>query len=232
MPSPVKPSDFCSLAPTPSTSACESIKRLFFAFPQLLCDLVTYIFDEDGNVTDEFKSDTRQIPAGTLFDFAGLSAPSGFLPCDGRAVSRTDYDILFAAIGTLWGDGDGSTTFNLPDFRDKFVLGSSATRATGSSGGTADSSVVSHRHGIGRFELGNDNGWFFVDAYTNPETRDTQLINGDRSTAHRSTEPEGEEFGGTNETKPGILSTTPIQASTVTNGNIPPYVAVTKIIKT
>lgn len=232
MPSPVRPSDFCSLAPTPSTSACESIKRLFFAFPQLLCDLVSYIFDEDGNVTDEFKADNRQIPAGTLFDFAGLSTPSGFLPCDGRAVSRTDYDTLFAAIGTLWGDGDGSTTFNLPDFRDKFVLGSSATRATGSSGGKADSGVAEHQHGIGRFVTGEDNAWFFVDPFTMPETRDTHYIKGQTSGAVKGEEVEGTEFGDQDGDKPGILSTGILDGVTETNGNIPPYFAVTKIIKT
>lgn len=53
-------------------------------------------------------------PAGTLLDFAGSSAPSGWHLCDGSAVSRTTYAALFSAIGTTYGVGDGSTTFNLP----------------------------------------------------------------------------------------------------------------------
>lgn len=61
--------------------------------------------------------------AGFVSAFAGSSAPSGWLVCDGSAVSRTDYADLFAAIGTTYGTGDGSTTFNLPDISDCFVQG-------------------------------------------------------------------------------------------------------------
>jgi hypothetical protein len=231
MPSPVKPSDFCSLTPTPATSACESLKRIFFTMPALICQLLEYMFDANGNPTEEFLGDIQTVPPGAMIEFGGLTAPAGWLPCDGREVSRTTYAALFAAIGTLWGDGDGATTFNVPSCQNRVTMGASTTRSTGATGGSADSTVVSHRHGIGRFQGGNDNGWFFVDPYTNPETRDTQLINGDRSTAHRDTEPEGEEFGDTNSTKPGMLSTPPIQSSTVTDGNLPPFAVVTKIIK-
>ena len=55
------------------------------------------------------------IPAGTVQMFAGNTIPAGWLLCDGSAVSRTDYAKLFSAIGTTWGAGDGSTTFNLPN---------------------------------------------------------------------------------------------------------------------
>lgn len=62
-----------------------------------------------------------QLPSGTLIDFAGTVEPSGWLFCDGRAVSRTTYASLFASISTAFGSGDGSTTFNLPDFRGRFA---------------------------------------------------------------------------------------------------------------
>jgi microcystin-dependent protein len=55
-------------------------------------------------------------PAGTIIDFGGATAPTGYLACNGAAVSRTTYAALFAAIGVLWGVGDNSTTFNLPNF--------------------------------------------------------------------------------------------------------------------
>lgn len=61
------------------------------------------------------------LPSGSLVDFAGTSAPAGWLMCDGSAVSRTTYADLFLAIGTAYGSGDGSTTFNLPDFRGRFA---------------------------------------------------------------------------------------------------------------
>jgi microcystin-dependent protein len=78
-------------------------------------------------------------PAGIIAPFAGASAPTGWLTCDGSAVSRATYATLFAAISTTWGAGDGSTTFNLPDLRGAFLRGSgtssldpSSPRAVGS----------------------------------------------------------------------------------------------------
>lgn len=62
-------------------------------------------------------------PPGALIPFAGESVPTGYLECNGAAVSRTTYSDLFTAIGVLWGVGDGSTTFNIPDFRGFFPRG-------------------------------------------------------------------------------------------------------------
>ena len=61
--------------------------------------------------------------SGMISMYAGSTAPSGWLECDGAAVSRTTYAALFAAIGTTWGAGDGSTTFNLPDMRSRAPVG-------------------------------------------------------------------------------------------------------------
>jgi phage-related tail fiber protein len=63
------------------------------------------------------------IPPGTPLPFAGATAPTGFLLCDGAAVSRTTYAALFTAISTVYGAGDGSTTFNLPDYRGAILMG-------------------------------------------------------------------------------------------------------------
>jgi microcystin-dependent protein len=63
------------------------------------------------------------IPAGFIMDFAGPTPPTGWLLCDGAAVSRTTFAALFAAIGTTWGAGDGSTTFNVPDLRGRVRAG-------------------------------------------------------------------------------------------------------------
>ena len=71
-------------------------------------------------------------PAGVIIPFAGTSVPTGYLLCNGAAVSRTDYANLFAAIGTLYGAGDGSTTFNLPDARDRVLQGASGKHSVGS----------------------------------------------------------------------------------------------------
>lgn len=64
------------------------------------------------------------VPSGTVSDWAGTGAiPTGWLLCDGSAVSRTTYAALFAAISTTYGAGDGTTTFNLPDPRGRAVIG-------------------------------------------------------------------------------------------------------------
>jgi microcystin-dependent protein len=80
-------------------------------------------------------------PTGIILPFAGTAAPSGFLLCDGAAVSRAGFADLFAVCGTAFGIGDGSSTFNVPDLRGRFPLGTS-TAGTGSTrggvGGTID----------------------------------------------------------------------------------------------
>lgn len=63
------------------------------------------------------------IPPGAIMPFAGAAQPDGWLICDGGQVSRTTRAALFAAIGTRYGTGNGSTTFNLPDLRGEFVRG-------------------------------------------------------------------------------------------------------------
>ena len=62
-------------------------------------------------------------PAGSVQAFAGATAPDGWLLCDGTAISRTTFATLYGAIGVAHGAGDGSTTFNLPDHRGRFLRG-------------------------------------------------------------------------------------------------------------
>ena len=67
------------------------------------------------------------IPAGTMQMFAGNTIPAGWLLCDGSAISRTDYAKLFSAIGTIYGEGNGSTTFNLPNSIGRFAEGAATS---------------------------------------------------------------------------------------------------------
>lgn len=81
------------------------------------------------------------LPSGMVLYFANSTVPTGWLQCDGAAVSRTTYANLYAAIGTVYGSGDGSTTFNLPDTRGQFVrswasASTTAASVTGSISGT------------------------------------------------------------------------------------------------
>lgn len=92
------------------------------------------------------------IPTGTVSQFAGSSAPTGWLICDGSAISRTTYSTLFAVIGTAYGSGDGSTTFNLPDLRGRVPVGVSPGGATivatlgNNDGRSATVRSISHHH--------------------------------------------------------------------------------------
>ena len=75
-------------------------------------------------------------PAGIIMPFAGTVAPENYLFCDGSAVSRTTYATLFDVIGTTFGAGDGSTTFNVPDLSGRVPLGVSTSHALGTTGGS------------------------------------------------------------------------------------------------
>lgn len=103
-------------------------------------------------------------PPGVVADFAGASAPAGWLLCYGQAVSRTTYAALFAAIGTAHGAGDGSTTFNLPDARDRARIGK------GNMGGTAAGRITSAVSGINTATLGATGGDQNPQAHTHAST--------------------------------------------------------------
>lgn len=70
-------------------------------------------------------------PTGTMLPFAGKTVPAGFLLCNGAAISRTTYARLFSVLGTTWGAGDGSTTFNLPNVNDRCLEGTTNTANVG-----------------------------------------------------------------------------------------------------
>ena len=98
---------------------------------------------------------------GSIMMFAGSTAPQGWLVCDGSAVSRSDYAGLFAVVGTAFGAGDGSTTFNLPDLSGRVVIGSSVSHPAASTGGEevhtlTVSEIPAHAHEVGQH--GHNNG--------------------------------------------------------------------------
>ena len=75
------------------------------------------------------------IPTATIVPWSSTSIPSGFLECNGAAVSRSTYAALFAIVGTTYGAGDGSSTFALPDLADKCCVSKSNNKALASTGG-------------------------------------------------------------------------------------------------
>ena len=75
------------------------------------------------------------IPTATIVPWSDTSVPTGFLECNGQAVSRATYAALFAIVGTTYGSGDGSTTFAVPNLQDNVAIGRSPGKALASTGG-------------------------------------------------------------------------------------------------
>ncbi|PKK86436.1 MAG: hypothetical protein CVT48_01155 [Thermoplasmata archaeon HGW-Thermoplasmata-1] len=94
------------------------------------------------------------LPTGTILMWGGSQAsiPGGWILCDGSAINRTTYARLFTAIGTVHGVGDGVTTFQLPNLRDRFIVGAGSTYSVGNTGGANNVALIvaempAHNHG-------------------------------------------------------------------------------------
>jgi hypothetical protein len=115
-----------------------------------------YTLDVEGDlrVTGSIIGPAASVfTAGMIMIWATSTAPTGWFVCDGTAVSRTTYTVLFAIIGSTYGNGDGVNTFNLPDMRSRFPLGTSGTYGLGTTGGSMTQTLTSnqlpaHSHGI------------------------------------------------------------------------------------
>ena len=126
----------------------------------------------DGNSGEFLKTDgngvlsfsiVQGVPSGSVFCMAVDVVPSGYLECDGSAVSRTTYAALFAVVGVSYGVGDGSSTFNVPDLRGEFIRGFDNGKGTDSGRAIASSqggSNLSHSHTATSTSSVTDSGHF------------------------------------------------------------------------
>ena len=104
------------VAPTPSFS-----RYLVLATVNVITGMSSLTADKV--VASRVRAGLATVPTAAIMPYAGSAAPSGYLFCDGAAVSRVTYSALFSAIGTTYGSGDGTTTFNLPDLRGRAPIG-------------------------------------------------------------------------------------------------------------
>lgn len=159
-------------------------------------------------------------PTGEIKMWPTASAPSGFLLCNGAAVSRTIYAALFAVIGTTFGSGDGTTTFTLPDLKNKFAVGAGDLYSLAATGGSKDAVVVSHTHTATVTDPGH--------THTIPTTANV-------TTSGPNAMEDGSLNGGSY-TVPSNTTGISVSNSTTgesgTNKNLPPYLALYFIIKT
>lgn len=100
----------------------------------------------DNSIIADMLHETMRTYVGDVKLTTRGSVQPGWLLCNGAAISRTTYSTLFGIIGTLCGVGDGSTTFNIPDFRNRFPLGAPAISSVGNTGGSTTASLGSHSH--------------------------------------------------------------------------------------
>lgn len=179
------------------------------------------------------------IPAGVINIFSTNSAPTGWLICDGSAVSRATYDDLFAVISTTYGSGDGSTTFNLPNLKGKVPVGRDATQtefdALAETGGAkthtlSSSEMPAHTH---TFSDTTSSGGSH--SHTIPDN----VFKSNGSTNHTSSESAYQGISwGTDTTSTAsahthtVSGTTSSTGSTGAHNNLQPYIVLNYIIKT
>jgi len=102
---------------------------------------------------------TFLVPTGSLIMWPSVTVPTDWKLCNGDAISRTTFATLYSLIGTTFGVGDGTTTFNLPNYKNRMPYGAD-TVAVGATGGSANAIVVSHNHGgvTGGQSVGHNHG--------------------------------------------------------------------------
>jgi microcystin-dependent protein len=166
--------------------------------------------------TTEFVINNAQ-PSGALMMWPTGTPPVGWLLCNGQAISRTTYATLFGVIGTVFGTGNGSTTFNVPDYRDRMPVGAGTLYAVGATGGSKDAIVVSHSHTL---TGGSVSGTFVTGVSTSSSSFETF---GSQAVTSVSTTT-----GSPTYTNPSVQSA----GSSGTNANMPPYLGIQFIIKT
>ena len=160
----------------------------------------------------------NSIPTGGLMMWPTASAPSGYLLCNGAAVSRTTYAALFAIIGTTFGIGDNSTTFNLPNYTNRLPVGAGGLYAAAATGGSKDSVVVSHTHTATVTDSGHSH-------QTGSTTVESGFIQGGIRTT-------GTSGSVTSTATTGISVGISTTGSSGTDANMPPYLSIFFIIKT
>ena len=120
------------------------------------------------------------LPPGAVVPYAGGSAPTGFLVCDGTAVSRSTYSTLFGIINEAFGAGDGSTTFNLPNLEDRFPMGATTPKPVGTTGGgtatLSEANLPAHTHDDGTFKAREHKHHTVVEATGNSDLSSSNSV--------------------------------------------------------
>jgi microcystin-dependent protein len=179
---------------------------------------------------------SASLPAGTIVQWPGATAPANWLICNGAAVSRTTYASLFAAIGVQYGSGDGSTTFNLPDLRGRVVAGLDSTQSEfnflGEIGGAkthtlTTSEIPAHSHTFSGTTSTDGN-------HTHPYywTNSSGVASGSNPNYLTNVNSSGNSTGAAGAHSHTYSGTTSSVGSGGAHNNLQPYIVLNYIIKT
>jgi microcystin-dependent protein len=159
---------------------------------------LNYVDGVTSNIQTQFNN-LVTIPAGVITQFGGATAPTGWVLCDGTAYSRTvTYNTLFDAIGTTYGGGDGSTTFNVPNLKGKVPVGLDASQSEfdtrGETGGAkthtlTTAEIPSHDHSWGIFGTGGSGAGLIGTVVANSTAYTSTGLNPPGGGAHNNLQP-------------------------------------------
>ena len=196
---------------------------------------VVRVVSPNGNISQMFiygVQTTYSALVGEIKPYAGSSEPIGWLMCDGRAISRNEYQQLFDVIGTTYGVGDDSTTFNIPDLSGRTLIGVSNDYTLADVGGSKDiqahshaftqPKIPNHKHSMGNI-WSDGSGSSSAYMYTSNRHLSTRYTNGNSPDGGG-----GDCYGGA----VGVVTdtTTGTAMSTGDAGNMQPYLAINYLI--
>jgi len=161
---------------------------------------------------------TFLVPTGTILMWPSNTIPGDWVLCDGSAILRSTYATLYGIIGTTFGSGNGTTTFNVPNYKNRMPYGADIA-PLGGTGGSADAIVVSHTHTATVTDPGHKH------VYNYPVDANVRS-GGPGGTPYTSTATD------TSTATTGITVANSTTGSSGTNANLPPYLGINFIIKT
>lgn len=187
---------------------------------------MTQTFTSGQVLTAEATNGELAFPTGSMFPFAGASAPAStvggvaaYLLCDGAAVSRTTFAALFAVLGSTYGAGNGSTTFNVPDLRGRVPIGAGTGAQNGGSGTGAISGGTALTNRVRGAFAGDER----LETHNHVIQRNNQAASAqgtDTSAVYQLVADTGATYSSTQATGAG------------TGANMPPFIVTNYLIKT
>lgn len=224
-------SEFEIAVPAGTATTLEALRAAYTAPPTPTATIEAIIAAAIGAATT---------PPGVIQAYGGASAPSGWVLCDGAAVSRTTYAALFAVLGTSYGAGNGSTTFNVPNLQSRMPFGretgQSANDTLGETGGArtvtltaAQSGVPAHTHGAGTYSAASGGNHSHTE--DEPVHSGVNSANGGDWGVYSTTTGNTSTDGAHTHSLTGASASNSTASAASSHENLPPFVTVNFIVK-